>query len=75
MKRLVLILALVASLAAADEYRQAGSTLREGHASDVALDIAGAASNGGAPYGVIAKGPTGATVRTLIAMTEDFSRP
>ena len=39
------------------------------------LDIAGAASNGGAPYGVIAKGPTGATVRTLIAMTEDFSRP
>jgi len=39
------------------------------------LDIAGAASNAGAPYGVIAKGPTGVTVRTLIAMTEDFSRP
>jgi leucyl aminopeptidase len=39
------------------------------------LDIAGAASNGGAPHGEVGKGPTGATVRTLIALAEDFSRP
>jgi leucyl aminopeptidase len=38
------------------------------------LDIAGAANNG-APHGEVAKGPTGATVRTLIALAEDFSRP
>jgi leucyl aminopeptidase len=39
------------------------------------LDIAGAANNGGAPHGEVGKGPTGATVRTLIALAEDFSRP
>lgn len=39
------------------------------------LDIAGAANNAGSPHGEIAKGPTGATVRTLIALAEDFSRP
>ena len=50
-RQTALILALVASLAAADEYRQAGSTLREGHASDVALDIAGAAMALGARAG------------------------
>jgi len=37
-------LALVSAFAAADETRQAGSTVREGHASDVALDIAGGAA-------------------------------
>lgn len=37
------------------------------------LDIAGAANNSGTPYGMNAKGPTGATVSTLIALTEDFS--
>ncbi|MDP9027562.1 MAG: leucyl aminopeptidase [Actinomycetota bacterium] len=39
------------------------------------LDIAGAANNGGAPHGEVGKGPTGVTVRTLIALAEDFSRP
>jgi leucyl aminopeptidase len=39
------------------------------------LDIAGAANNAGSPHGETAKGPTGATVRTLIALAEDFSRP
>jgi leucyl aminopeptidase len=39
------------------------------------LDIAGVASNGGSPYGMLGKGPTGATVRTLIALSEVFSRP
>jgi leucyl aminopeptidase len=39
------------------------------------LDIAGAAHNGGAPHGEVGKGPTGVTVRTLIALAEDFSRP
>jgi leucyl aminopeptidase len=39
------------------------------------LDIAGVANNSGAPYGGTGKGPTGATVRTLLALTEDFSRP
>lgn len=38
------------------------------------LDIAGAANNAGSPHGEIGKGPTGATVRTLIALSEDFSR-
>ncbi len=37
------------------------------------LDIAGAANNSGTPYGAIGKGPTGAVVRTLIALTEVFS--
>ncbi len=39
------------------------------------LDIAGVASNSGSAYGATGKGPTGATVRTLLALTEDFSRP
>ncbi|HEU0205355.1 MAG TPA: leucyl aminopeptidase [Pseudolysinimonas sp.] len=39
------------------------------------LDIAGAANNAASPHGEVAKGPTGATVRTLIALAEDFSRP
>lgn len=39
------------------------------------LDIAGSANNGGAPHGELGKGPTGVTVRTLIALAEDFSRP
>src|SRR6187402_77422 len=38
------------------------------------LDIAGAANNTGGPYGYTPKGPTGAVVRTLIALTEEFSR-
>ncbi len=39
------------------------------------LDIAGAANNAGSPHGEVGKGPTGVTVRTLIALAEDFSRP
>jgi leucyl aminopeptidase len=39
------------------------------------LDIAGAANNSGAPFGTNGKGPTGIAVRTLLALTEDFSRP
>lgn len=39
------------------------------------LDIAGAANNAGSPHGMIGKGPTGASVRTLIALTEVFSEP
>ena len=39
------------------------------------LDIAGAANNSGSPHGEVGKGPTGVTVRTLIALAEDFSRP
>ena len=39
------------------------------------LDIAGAANNAGASHGGFGKGPTGVTVRTLIALAEDFSRP
>lgn len=39
------------------------------------LDIAGAANNGGAAHGEVGKGPTGATVRTLLALAESFSRP
>jgi leucyl aminopeptidase len=39
------------------------------------LDIAGSANNAGAPHGEIGKGPTGVTVRTLLALTEVFSRP
>ena len=38
------------------------------------LDIAGAANNSGAAHGEVGKGPTGATVRTLIALAEEFSR-
>jgi leucyl aminopeptidase len=39
------------------------------------LDIAGTANNHGAAHGGIGKGPTGANVRTLIALAEDFARP
>ena len=37
------------------------------------LDIAGSAQNDGAPYGYTPKGATGVLVRTLIALTEEFS--
>jgi leucyl aminopeptidase len=37
------------------------------------LDIAGAANNAGSAYGMNGKGPTGASVRTLLALTEVFS--
>ena len=39
------------------------------------LDIAGAANNSGSTYGMNGKGPTGASIRTLLALTEVFSRP
>ncbi|MEO5921284.1 MAG: leucyl aminopeptidase [Pseudolysinimonas sp.] len=39
------------------------------------LDIAGAASNAGSPHGMNGKGPTGASIRTLLALTEVFSEP
>ncbi|MCU1425891.1 MAG: aminopeptidase, partial [Microbacteriaceae bacterium] len=38
------------------------------------LDIAGPSTNGGGGYGYTGKGPTAVTVRTLIALAEDFSR-
>ncbi|GAB2447379.1 leucyl aminopeptidase [Conyzicola lurida] len=38
------------------------------------LDIAGPSWNGGGGYGYTPKGPTGITVRTLIALAEEFSR-
>lgn len=37
------------------------------------LDIAGPANNSGSPYGIMPKGPTGVTVRSLIALAEDFA--
>jgi len=37
------------------------------------LDIAGPANNSGSPYGIMPKGPTAVTVRTLIALAEDFA--
>jgi leucyl aminopeptidase len=37
------------------------------------LDIAGVANTSGSPYGMNGKGPTGASVRTLLALTEVFS--
>ncbi len=37
------------------------------------LDIAGAANNAGSAYGMNGKGPTGASIRTLLALTEVFS--
>jgi leucyl aminopeptidase len=37
------------------------------------LDIAGPANNGGAGFGFVGKGPTGVTVRALIALAEEFS--
>jgi leucyl aminopeptidase len=39
------------------------------------LDIAGAANNSGSAYGMNGKGPTGASIRTLLALTEVFSQP
>jgi len=38
------------------------------------LDIAGPSGNGAGGYGFTGKGPTGVTVRTLIAVAEEFSR-
>lgn len=40
----------------------------------VHLDIAGVGDNKGAAYGFTDKGPTGATVRSLIAFAENFNR-
>lgn len=37
------------------------------------LDIAGVANNSGGAHGGTGKGPTGATVRTLLALAEEFS--
>jgi leucyl aminopeptidase len=37
------------------------------------LDIAGAANNGGSPFGFTGGGPTGVTVRALIAFAEGFA--
>jgi len=39
------------------------------------LDIAGVANNTGSAYGFTGKGPTGAMVRTLIRLAEEFSAP
>jgi leucyl aminopeptidase len=39
------------------------------------LDIAGAANNAGGAYGMNGKGPTGVSIRTLLALTEVFSEP
>jgi leucyl aminopeptidase len=39
------------------------------------LDIAGTANNAGGGYGMNGKGPTGASIRTLLALTEVFSEP
>ena len=39
------------------------------------LDIAGAANNAGSAYGMNGKGPTGVSIRTLLALTEVFSEP
>ena len=38
------------------------------------LDIAGPANNDGGGFGYTGKGPTGITVRALLALAEDFSR-
>jgi leucyl aminopeptidase len=39
------------------------------------LDIAGPANNPGSGWGMTPKGPTGVTVRTLIALAEVLARP
>ena len=39
------------------------------------LDIAGPAQNSGSPWGFTGVGPTGVSVRALIRLAEDFSRP
>lgn len=38
------------------------------------LDIAGAAQNGAGGYGHVGKGPTGASLRALLELAEEFSR-
>ncbi|AWB90610.1 leucyl aminopeptidase [Homoserinimonas hongtaonis] len=38
------------------------------------LDIAGAANNSGGAYGFTGKGPTGVTVRTLVALAQEFGQ-
>ena len=35
----------------------------------------GPANNAGSAYGMNGKGPTGASIRTLLALTEVFSEP
>jgi leucyl aminopeptidase len=55
----------------------AGLFLREFVAEGIPwahLDIAGPAFNDGEPYGYTPKGGTGAAVRTLITVVEDFAR-
>ena len=37
------------------------------------LDVANTANNAGAPFGVVASGPTGVAVRTLIKLSESFA--
>jgi leucyl aminopeptidase len=39
------------------------------------LDIAGPANNGAAGWGFTGKGPTGVSVRALIELAEEYSRP
>ncbi|TFD67812.1 leucyl aminopeptidase [Cryobacterium ruanii] len=61
----------------------AGIFLREFIGTDTAgrtipwahLDIAGPAQNSGAGWGFTAAGPTGVSVRSLLRLAEDFSRP
>ncbi|TFC72122.1 leucyl aminopeptidase [Cryobacterium sp. TMS1-20-1] len=61
----------------------AGVFLREFIGTDVSgttipwahLDIAGPAQNSGAGWGFTAAGPTGVSVRALLRLAEDFSRP
>ncbi|MDJ0336781.1 leucyl aminopeptidase [Cryobacterium sp. PH31-O1] len=48
----------------------AGQTIPWAH-----LDIAGPAQNSGAGWGFTATGPTGVSVRALLRLAEDFSRP
>lgn len=48
----------------------AGQTIPWAH-----LDIAGPAQNSGAGWGFTAAGPTGVSVRALLRLAEDFSRP
>ena len=48
----------------------AGTTIPWAH-----LDIAGPAQNSGAGWGFTAAGPTGVSVRALLRLAEDFSRP
>jgi leucyl aminopeptidase len=39
------------------------------------LDIAGPANNGGNGWGFVGKGPTGVSVRALLQLAEEYSRP